>query len=225
MKLTNAYPICLLLFLMLCISELSAQGKGYQRHSRFKAGMILGVNMAQIDGDRYSGYRRPGIQGGLMGIIVLNRNNILSTELLFSQRGSRPSLREARKNSDYQLRVRLNYVEVPVVYRHLFNEKKDGSFTHDYHIGLSFGRLVSYQIEESSYNAYYRPRNRDSLIKMKDDIRENDVSLLFGVTVLFSKSFGLTLRSVVSLTPFYDPVGTSALRPYHLTLATAYYLK
>ncbi|PHN04114.1 outer membrane beta-barrel protein [Flavilitoribacter nigricans] len=216
--------ICFLLLFCIGSVDLMAQGKGYKRQSRFKAGLQIGLNMAQIDGDRYSGYRRAGIQGGLMGVVVLNRNNLLTTELLFSQRGSQPSNRERRENIEYQLRIRLNYVEVPVVYRHLFNEGEDGSFSHDYHFGLSFGRLVSSRIEESSFNPYYQPRTKDSLIKTGDDIQENDVSLLFGGTLLFNRYFGLSLRSVISLTSFYDPEGTSALRTYHLTLAGVYYL-
>ena len=203
---------------------LAGQGRQFKREGRFKAGIMLGLNMSQIDGDKYSGFNRPGIEGGLVGITVLNRNSILSTELMFSQRGSRPTEKETRKRSEYNVRIRLNYIEVPVVYHHLYNEREDGSFSYSYHVGLSFGRLVSTKIEESAFNPVFTVKERNSLIKDKDDIRKNDLSLIAGATFYFNRYFGVTLRGTFSLTPFYYPPETSALRSYYLTLAGNYYL-
>ena len=91
---------------LLIINNLSTQ-------NRFGGGVILGFNAAQMDGDRAAGYNKVGLNTGLRGTVRLNDEGkwLLSTELLFSQRGARSVER------DYFItnwKATLNYIEIPV---------------------------------------------------------------------------------------------------------------
>ena len=106
---------------------------------RFKGGIVGGFNFSQIDGDNMVGYNRFGLNGGGYVATVLSDRWLISTELLFSQRGSRLSSTEPI-NGIFD-RIKLDFLEVPVLIN--FKEWK-------FHVqaGFSYARLFDTHIIE-----------------------------------------------------------------------------
>ena len=69
--------------------QASAQKRRFNPKQRFHAGLIVGLNLAQLDGDRFNGYDKRGLMGVLQGIALIIRRVSLITELLYRQIGSR----------------------------------------------------------------------------------------------------------------------------------------
>ncbi len=88
---------------------------------RFKAGLIFGLNAAQLNGDESAGYNKLGLHGGLRGVTVLNDKMDLIVEMLYSQRGSFAKFVLGDQKFD------LKYVEIPLMvsYKDWYQEDED----------------------------------------------------------------------------------------------------
>lgn len=164
------------LMIFLCLTGLSAQAQ------RFKAAVVAGLNMAQIDGDDLAGYRQPGVNAGLRTSALLSDKWQLGMELLFSQQGSdRGPDDPFLTNYD---RIRFNMVEVPAMIQ--FSEWKIQLAA-----GLSYSRLINYRIRDLGGND----------IASNFDIQRNNVSLLLGGTYFPSEKWGLDVRWTRAVAP------------------------
>ncbi len=103
---------------------LSAQG--------FRGGFRFGLTGTQVQGDMISGFDKAGLCGGFLVSFPLNEQSELEMELLFVQKGSR---RNPTKDSPFKYIMRLNYIEIPLLYRRKINK------TLGFETGLSFGVL------------------------------------------------------------------------------------
>ncbi len=101
----------------------------------FHAGLYAGVNLCQVDGDGFSGYRKPGFAGGAFVYARLSPLFQASLGIGYTQKGSREA-----QIRDY--RLDLKYVELPALL-HLF---PGGRF--HFSGGISYARLIS--VNESS---------------------------------------------------------------------------
>ena len=206
--------ILFILLNLLIINNLFAQ-------NRFGGGVILGFNAAQMDGDRAAGYNKVGLNTGLRGTVRLNDDGkwLLSTELLFSQRGARSVER------DYFIinwKATLNYIEIPVMVSYLDWLQEDGQY-YKVHVtaGLSYGRLFSSKITQS----FTHPTEAVNLFQ------QNDISYTAGASYFISRHWGFTARYSRSLNYIFhpknyknDPVlgGLTALQGYFLTFQTCF---
>lgn len=120
---------------------------------RFRASLIGGFNLAQLDGDDLIGFNKIGLNTGAKVAAVLNDRWELSLEMLFAQQGSH----RTRDDLFFSLYddIRLNVVETPVMLS--FREWK-------FHVstGFSYARLVSYRAisptgEDLTELEMYRP--------------------------------------------------------------------
>ncbi len=151
----HKYLIISLLLLFSNLTFLQAQA--------FEAGAALGFNMSQIDGDALFGFRRIGFTVGPTVNINLSENAILNnTEqsnrkptvkdksqvsfgILFSQLGSARGKYDGPGDFD---KIRINYVEVPLIYR-LKDWKGEYENKEYYRLGfeagLTYGRLINFR--------------------------------------------------------------------------------
>ncbi len=161
---------------------------------RFKAGIILGSNFSQIDGDRSNGYIKPGITGGLRGVAIINDKVDLSIELLFDQRGSRSQ--SIFDDNFFPFKITNNYVSVPVIfnYQDWLHESEEYYKLH-FHVGFSYGRLLNTQIDDEDENSIFVP--------LSMDFRQDDISVLVGTTYYVNSNFGITGRFSRGLNPLY----------------------
>lgn len=150
-------------------------GVGRAQERRFEAGLVAGVNLSQIDGDKLAGFNKLGINVGGKVAAVLSERWLLSLELLFSQQGASRT-RVDDPSSIYE-KIKLNFVEVPVMIN--FKEWK-------FHVsaGASYGRLIDYTVidftgEDISEIEQYNP-----------DL----FSLILGITYYFRDNAGVDFR-------------------------------
>ena len=158
---------------------------------RFKAGILVGFNTAQIDGDLSAGFNKFGLIGGLRGVTILSEKMELSLELLYSQRGSKSDPDEF----GIPFKISLNYVEVPVVFNYLDWQEADGEYYKlHFHAGLSYGRLLGFEIDGGT----------SGLLELANNFRDNDLSFLVGATFYANKHFGITARYSRSVFPLFE---------------------
>ncbi len=114
----------------------------------FHAGVNLGANFCQVDGDTYDGYRKVGIAGGALVYVRVLPIVHVSLGLGYAQKGSRQSdIRDTYLGpAVFRYRVDLNYVELPLMF-HLFL----GGRLH-YSAGISYARLLSSKEEAEDVN-------------------------------------------------------------------------
>jgi hypothetical protein len=146
----------------------------------------FGINGCQIHGDNYSGYDKFGVIAG--PAINARTGDRSSWELgfYFSQKGSRHN--PNHKTGDYSFyRVNLNYIDLPLTWRYMLNEK--------YYItlGPSLAYLISYreETERGDWTGMY-PFNK------------TEVGINFGLGARLGEKWTLELRSSNSVTPLRD---------------------
>lgn len=159
----------------------------FAQSSRFKTGVVAGLNFSELEGDEITDY--PGLNAGLIGTARLSKHTQLGMEILFSQNGeyilpkSYPALQYGQ--------IWLNHIEVPIHFDWLIGVFQRDKFYHwNLNIGVAYTRLLSYQIETSDK------------IKINDQIvYENKDALLlqFGTNYNFTKHIGLNLKATLPI--------------------------
>ena len=203
------------MFVLVIIALTFQQGSAQDR--RFNAAIVAGFNASQLNGDQSAGYNRIGPTAGLRGIISLQKNFYLSTEILYSQRGSRYPTGLNNPTPGAPLKITTNYVDIPVVFTVMdwLNEESDYYRLH-FHAGPAFGRLFKASAEFSPYD---------------DDTNlfsKNDFYMLVGVTYFTNAHLGFTFRynrSVVLLfsnRKHQQQLNANSLFSHFLTLRAEY---
>lgn len=233
---TDSLPYEFLVLFVLVISVCLPQSAEAQRYrgQRFKAGLLLGGNIAQIDGDRYLGYRKFGIQAGVQGIAVLSERFFISTEMLFSQRGSRPDSDERTNFGSNYLDFRLNYIEAPFMINLLSNKKGDDKFYKlGIFVGVSYARLVGSNITVTKRFSVTQPEDIDAIFTLperQDEFKSNSIGIIFGATRYVKENIGITLRHTYSPSIVFEPLPTDdrtlkTLKSFFLTLGVNYIIE
>jgi len=174
------------LFAMLAftINDVKAQ-------QRFKAGLVLGFNAAQLNGDASAGYKRLGLQGGLRATAMLKDKTDLILEMLYSQRGSFDDNENFFPNGD--LDIKLNYVEIPVMlsYKDWFNEDEDY-----YKVQATGGFTYSRLIEATAIGSEH-----DGEV---ENFHKNDYGFTIGADFFFTKHLAIGGRWTRSINLLYN---------------------
>jgi Outer membrane protein beta-barrel domain len=193
MKKEHALYLILLFF---ASSVLSAQ----KYSSLFKAGATIGVNLSQIDGDEQFGYNRKGLNFGLRGAVILRKDIDISTELLYSERGTKPDNDEISKQKRV-IDVSLSYAEVPILFNYFYDKSDMGHYRWNIYVGVSYGRLLKSDT-----------KIRKS-VSLTDTLQQNlvnaigyntaDLSLIIGIKRYFTNRVGVSLRHTFSMNYLY----------------------
>jgi hypothetical protein len=194
---------------------------------RFKVGALAAINAAQMDGDGIFGYGKFGVQAGIQGIAMLEKEQYLSLEFLISQRGAITSSEDISSRRTAYLDVRLNYVEVPILYnvKLPFGNSDFGTY---FYTGFSVSRLLGATIEGANVakiaNSVLLLKNRTS------DLNTFEVDYIIGANYFFNKNWGITLRHTVGVTKSFDPTEAdiinelNPLRNFFITVGGVYIL-
>jgi len=184
--------------LLICCSlgSLEAQER------RFRGGLIAGVNLAQIDGDLLYGYNRLGFSAGAKVNTILTERWQLSLELIFSQQGSSRSRNDL--GSSYE-RIRLNYVEVPVMINFL-------DWKMHFSGGLVYGRLIDFNVEDIF--------GED--ITDAEEFNEDALSYILGATFFANENWGFSVHWQRSLINMEGDPNDSDLLGKHILLRSVY---
>jgi len=167
MNLEKKLKCCLLLLMSLGVmTVLPAQ--------TFKAMLVFGGNLSQIDGDKLGGFNKVGLNAGLRVSADLTERWSLSTEFLYSQQGA--SAVPTDFGSVYD-KIRLQFVEVPLMVN--FSDWKVLASG-----GVSYNRLARYEVINLV--------GED--ITDSEKYNSNLFSIVFGATFFLSEKWGLNIR-------------------------------
>lgn len=104
------------------------EDKLYQR--RFRGMVVAGFSMSQIDGDRMAGYYKFGFNGGVGAYAMIKKRFSISMELLYSMRGAKSQLNNAKVSSRT---ISLDYLDVPIMFN--YHDRKIAIFGAGFQVG------------------------------------------------------------------------------------------
>lgn len=106
----------------------------------FRGGLTAGANFCQIDGDKYAGYYRVGLNAGVVLYTRINDRFFASMELLYSQKGAASNFIKSSSSGAFNILKQstyLHYAEIPLMLN------IQDVHTNHVGIGLSYARLIS----------------------------------------------------------------------------------
>lgn len=151
------------------------------RAEGFDAGIRLGMTATQVAGDQLQGFDKAGLAGGFFVSRELGRKTGMSLEMLYVQKGSRKPVDET-DNTYY--RMRLNYIEVPVLFRWHATRKMTVE------AGPSFGVLV-----------FAEEDNEVGVIQGAPPFRTTEWSFHTGLSYAWADAWAVDVRYGFSLLP------------------------
>ncbi|MFI5134823.1 MAG: outer membrane beta-barrel protein [Chitinophagales bacterium] len=164
-----------------------------------RAGIVFGMDAAQVDGDDYAGYHKVGINGGFYGEIPVSKIFFFSTEILYVQDGAKaPTI----QGQVLAYRAQYSYAQVPI----LFHYQPQPNLTIG--AGFEYGRLVSQKIfadeieQPKASICSGAPTNTSNLDPKFICLRKNDWRATAEANYLFSKHFLVNVRFAYSIVPF-----------------------
>lgn len=159
----------LLLLLLLCCA-LNA------RSQTFRASLIGGMNLSQVDGDDLLGFHQPGVNAGLRVVAVLNDRWRIGPELLYSEQGAQRNERASPVMGELET-LRFQTLELPlsVFYKRwrLIGEA-----------GASYQRLIDYRATNT--------QGED--VSATFVLRKNWVNLHLGASLLLTPRIAFNFR-------------------------------
>jgi len=178
----------------------------------FRAGVILGVNASQVDGDDYAGFDKLGPNLGLGVNFDISDRWEAGMELLWSQRGSRADVFTGTDQ-----KIVLNYIEIPlcIAYKDWLI---DDYYKVRFEAGLSYGRLINQKVTIVGFTTEL------------DDINENNFSYILGAKFFSSPKTAFGFRFTSSINNLLDKPSVSfpgaiiRLRGYFLSFRIHKYL-
>lgn len=169
MKIRNLIIIALLALLSVSVNA-----------QRFKGGFLAGINASQIDGDSWSGFYKTGLVAGAFVYTELQDKFGAQLEIKYSAKGSAPH----PDSWDYPRKIRLNYIDVPVI----------GTFEAVENLKLEAGLSFNYLFNAEYYDGAW--------FKLEDEgLNDFETAMLFGINYRFFTRFDLNLRWNYSLMP------------------------
>jgi hypothetical protein len=162
-----------LLFTLLFIASFFVPEKIFAQ--RILGAVSVGMNLTQVDGDEFFGFRHVGLNVGPEVIIPFGKkkNWSVSLELLYSQKGSY-HYGSSDTTFSYTYRLTQDYAEIPLLVH--FTDKKLVSGG----VGFSYGRLINYK---ETKNQFY-----DTLFQYQTGLSNSDISVIGDVQIrLWSK--------------------------------------
>ncbi|HNV31110.1 MAG TPA: hypothetical protein PKJ83_18315 [Cyclobacteriaceae bacterium] len=151
--------------------------------SRFNAGIVAGLNFAELVGDGIGDYF--GFNTGILGAAKLSRHSQVGLEILFSQNGE--YILPAYYPPLSYGQVWLNHIEVPIHLDWLIGVfERENFYDWNLNIGIAYTRLIGYNIKSIDKN------------DVSDQVvYENKEALLVqaGTTYHFTKNIGLNFKA------------------------------
>jgi len=144
-----------------------------------QAGLIAGLNATQVDGDTKAGFYKLGLNLGVTALIPLSDQFSTSIEILYSQKGSYERSPSNSPTPD-PLKLRLNYLDVPILLNLKFKQEDKMIFS----AGIAIGTLVSFKHFEDGLEQLW-PTN---------PFKKLDINWTVGASYEFLEHFYFNLR-------------------------------
>ncbi len=166
----------------------------------FKAYVVGGVNVSQIDGDEVYGFNKVAPQIGVGVMLPFDARKPYkgwqaSMEILFSQRGARET------QDPFAYKASLSYVDIPVMLHYIDNI---GGWT--FGVGLQYGRLIKtkedWGLPDSVIKGFERPFD----FPPPPEFKKNDLSIVGEIRFKLWEKFKFSFRYQYSLLPIREDV-------------------
>jgi len=157
----------------------------YSFSQRFEGGVLGGLNASQVDGDTYSGYKKPGIVAGGYVQTNLSRTLFAGMELKFAQKGSR-HVDSLAVDGQRKYIMRLNYAEMPIYLGIRTSEK----------VSLLAGLSTGYLISGTEYDIYGKFVQAD-----QHPFNALDIEAMLGFRFKMTDRLSVDLRGAYSMVP------------------------
>lgn len=157
----------------------------------FTGGLIAGTNFCQVDGDRYAGYFKVGINAGAVLYTRISDRYSLSMELLFSQKGATANFRQNSASKTFTIvtqKINLNYAEIPILFN-IYDKKKS-----HLGVGLSYAQLISANETITTSPSYNYDPSQHPFIK-------RDINFIAAANLFLVKGLYANLRFQYSILP------------------------
>lgn len=181
---------------------------------RFNAGAVLGVNFSQIDGDYQFGYHKKGLSAGAKAIAYLSPLMELNVDLLYSQRGAKPSKRKpdiVQMNLNFVETIFLLNFKVPKPEEEAVSKKRrkkrqlNAFIPLQIHTGISVGRLIQSEVVEIQSPSFLQFVEQEvSFEEIRRSFNKNDISIVGGFSYFFSRNVGTSFRFYIPTNKLYD---------------------
>ncbi len=152
--------------------------------------LTAGMNASQMQGDQLAGFHKPGLHAGLKTGFSLENKWELNLELLYNQKGSRPSLAQSAPNTSQV--TQLDYFEIPVYATYNDWYIPEGDY---YKVGIHMGLAYAY---------LFRVKTTSALFGSQENFKEYDVNAFAGFFFAFSPKWSLTVRYSNSFIRIYQ---------------------
>ncbi len=173
--------------LFACFSACSLSVKA----QRFEGGLLGGLNASQVEGDKFSGYHKPGINVGGYVQTDINRSVFLGAELKYSQKGSRKNP-DPKNPEDEKYIMRLGYVDVP-----FYLGVRTGET-----VALKLGFSAGYLMHSSEHNNYGPLPDAQ-----KRAYNKMDYQAFLGVSYKITERLRVDVKAAMSVLPIRDLPG------------------
>ena len=198
MKKAYIYLLLPLVFCFIFVQNAEAQRYGKKKQqNRFNAGLILGANLSQIDGDLFIGFDKLGLRGGVEGVIYINKLLDINVGFMYVQKGSRTD--EEITNTSFIPRdteILLDYMEAPILLSLKFGDQTGNGCTLD--LGVSYGRLINSQINSKEFP------EKVSYNDLIDQLNSNEFCGVMQFNYLFSSKFRVGVVGSLQLNKLYE---------------------
>lgn len=152
----------------------------------FGGGVLGGIVASQVFGDPTSGYNKAGVYLGVYANRQFTLKSGAQMEMYFIQKGARENPTDENENFQYLLRI--NVIEIPVLYNYSINKKLKLS------TGLAYSYIFGDPYEEANYSTSVpdTPWNRHSL------------TFVLGIEYQLAANISVVFRTNNSVTPIRD---------------------
>lgn len=178
--------------------QASAQSYYEDLPRTFYGGVVAGANFSQVDGDRFAGYHKVGMNLGGIVYTQFAPNLAVSMEILYSQKGSRGHKAQLSTSQAYLVqnhKIRLDYAEVPLMLCY-FDKRKS-------HFGLGFSYS---QLIQNREDVQTNPTFPVALLEEEYPFRKMDINFLIGGSLKLYQGLFLNLRFQYSMIPIRTKV-------------------
>lgn len=168
---------------------------GYAQKPIFSIGVVGGLNTSQVSGDDLWGFNQFGTYGGLTLNAQVNEKKSFQFHIAYSQKGSR--MPSNTQGAVYVLR--LNYIDVPVIYSYRFQKKKFRN------VHGELGVINSYLVN-------YNERNIFGEIAPTRPFKKYEASMMIGLSYWIKHGFYFSIRFVNSVLPIREHLSNATYR-------------
>ncbi len=163
----------------------------------FTGGIKSGIVTSQVAGDLSSGFNKAGFFAMAYTQRQFSLKSAVRVGISFVQKGSRESASE-RKNTGLQYLMRINYIEIPLLY--IYKLQNNLQLLG----GLSYARLVGTPYEENDYI--------NTVVSA--GFNRNNLNFIIGIEYFIMPNISVSMESNNSITPI-RPHASGAKRGFN----------